>query len=83
MRTAAVTDSTKLIVAFHNFANASKNSQSASKRTAVLQTFLQTHSNTFIVVSLRATFRQKPELWSAQTACCVDTPTDRLPSNSH
>jgi hypothetical protein len=41
------TDSTKLTVAFHNFANASENSQSASKRAPVLFTVLKTHSNTF------------------------------------
>ena len=77
------TDSTKVTVAFHNFANASENGQSTSKRTPVLLfTFLKTHSNTFIAVSLRAKFRQKAELWYAQTPCCVDTPTDRLPSNS-
>ena len=71
----AVTDSTKLIVVFHNFA-------SASKRTPVLYIFLKIHPNTFIVVSLRAKLRQKAELWSAQTPCCVDTPSDRPPSNS-
>jgi len=83
MRTDALTDSTKLTVAFHNFANASKNSQSASKMTPVLQTFLKKHLNTFIVVSMRAKFREKAELWSAKTPCSVDIPTDRLRSNSH